>query len=123
MKLFFSLISLLLTSPVLAANVFQDAGTKLKDTGVSENSIVSSQSLPERIGITVSFLLSIVGVLLLVNVIYAGFQWTISKGNPETIKKARNTIIYSIVGMIIVIAAYAIAQYITTLYLYAQLPE
>ncbi len=56
--------------------------------------------------------LSVVGVLLLILLLYAGFLWMTAAGNEENIKKARSIITNTIIGIIIVAASYAIADFV-----------
>lgn len=40
-----------------------------------------------------------------------GIAWTMSSGNPDRMEKAKHTIMYACVGLVICIAAYAIATF------------
>jgi nitrogen fixation-related uncharacterized protein len=40
-----------------------------------------------------------------------GIAWTMSSGNPDRMEKAKHTILYACVGLVICIAAYAIATF------------
>ncbi len=68
--------------------------------------------LQTRLGTIVGVVLSFVGVLFLVLVIYAGISWMTANGNEQQVKKARDLIINSIIGAIIVFAAYAITSFV-----------
>jgi len=56
----------------------------------------------------ISVILGFLGIIFLVLTISAGFKWMTSQGNEEEIKKAKGTVKNSIIGLVIVIAAYAI---------------
>lgn len=49
-------------------------------------------------------------VLALAFVIYAGIQWTMSGGDKQKIQAARNRLIYSIVGLIVISMSFFIVQ-------------
>ena len=68
--------------------------------------------LIEIIGGVIRIGLSFVGVILLVLLLYAGFLWMTAGGDEEKIKAARGTITSAIVGIIIVTASYAIADFV-----------
>ncbi len=68
--------------------------------------------LPAIIGTVVGAALSFVGVLFLLLMIYGGIVWMTSQGNEQQVEKARNLIIAAIIGLIIVLAAYAITSFI-----------
>ena len=44
--------------------------------------------------------------------IYGGFIWMNSRGNEQDVEKAKNIIRNSIIGLLIVIAAYAITKFV-----------
>jgi hypothetical protein len=54
----------------------------------------------------------IIGVLAVIMIIYAGFRFITSGGNPEHTKAARNTILYAIIGLVIVAFAQFIVKFV-----------
>ena len=56
--------------------------------------------------------MSFVGVAFLILMIYGGILWMTSQGNDTQIKKAKGILINGIIGLVIVIFAYAITAYI-----------
>ena len=52
------------------------------------------------------------GIIAVIMIIYGGIQYVTSVGNPQTTSKAKNTLIYSVVGLLIVIFAAAIVNVI-----------
>lgn len=54
----------------------------------------------------------IVGGLSLLFVTIGGFRYVVSQGDPQAIGKAKNTIIYALVGLVIAIAAQAIVTFV-----------
>ena len=60
----------------------------------------------------VGWALSFVGVIFLILMIYGGFMWMSSGGNDEQVKKAQQIIASAAIGLIIILSAYAITQYI-----------
>jgi cbb3-type cytochrome oxidase subunit 3 len=67
-----------------------------------------SADLPTTIGKIISLVLSFIGVIFLILMIYAGYIWMLARGNEQQIEKARNIILSSIIGLIIVLCAYAV---------------
>ena len=57
-------------------------------------------------------LLAFVGVGALVTFVYAGFMFLTSSGNPEQVKKAKDTMIYAVLGVAVSMGAYVILSYI-----------
>jgi uncharacterized membrane protein YkvI len=60
----------------------------------------------------VGYILSFIGIILLINLIFAGYQWMNSGGNEETITKSKEKIKSSLIGLIIIVAAYIITDLI-----------
>jgi lysylphosphatidylglycerol synthetase-like protein (DUF2156 family) len=60
----------------------------------------------------ITTLLSILGVIFLAFTIYGGIMWMTAAGNEEKVKKARELIIESIIGVAIVLVAYAISYFV-----------
>lgn len=60
----------------------------------------------------VNTLLYIVGILSVVMIIYGGIQYTTSAGDAAKVNKAKNTILYAVVGLIIAVLAYAIVNFV-----------
>ncbi len=84
-----------------AANKAFENNIPFKDNGV-----------PDIIGTVVGAALSFIGILFFVLIIYGGITWMTAAGNETQISKAKNLIISAIIGLIIVLAAYAITSFI-----------
>ena len=69
-------------------------------------------SLPGTIGKVVGVILSLIGIVFLILMIYGGFIWMLARGNDQEVVKAKNLIQSAIIGLIIVLVAYAITAYI-----------
>jgi hypothetical protein len=72
----------------------------------------SPPDLNTTIGKVVNLLSSLVGVLAVIMIIVGGFRYVTSGGNQENTKNARNTIIYALVGLVIVGVAQAIVRFV-----------
>ncbi|MEA3398204.1 MAG: hypothetical protein U9R06_00470 [Patescibacteria group bacterium] len=53
--------------------------------------------------------LSFLGVIFLILIIYGGFIWMTARGNEQQAEKAKNILIAAVIGLIIVVLAYAIS--------------
>ena len=45
-------------------------------------------------------------------IIFGGFQYTTSAGDPGKVKKAKDTILYGIIGLVVAMLAYAIVNFV-----------
>ena len=68
--------------------------------------------LPTIIGNVLGTALSLISVVFFGLMIYGGFMWMTARGNDEQAKKALETIFSAIIGIIIVMAAYAITSFV-----------
>lgn len=62
----------------------------------------------------IDFMLFAVGLVAVIMIIYGGIQYTTSAGDSGKIASAKNTIIYSIVGLVVAILAYAIVNLVVS---------
>lgn len=86
----------------------------LTDTVRSSGLPTNQGGLAVMIGTVLGNLLSMIGVLFFVLMIYGGFLWMTARGNEDQTAKAFNTIIAAAVGLMIVMAAYAITSTVFT---------
>jgi len=82
---------------------------------------VNPSGLPEKLvgqgGIITKIsnaILAVVGVLAVLFLILGGVQYITSAGNPDNVAKAKNTILYAVIGLIFVILSFAIVNFIIT---------
>ena len=79
---------------------------------VADKTEQSGSTLPEMIGGIINAVLSVLGIVFLIMVVYAGFLWMSDNGDASKTKKAKGMLINGIIGMVIVIAAYAISDFV-----------
>jgi len=54
----------------------------------------------------------VAGITAVLAIIIAGYMYTISDGKPDEIAKAKNTILYALIGLIFVGSAFVITQFV-----------
>lgn len=54
--------------------------------------------------------LGVVGLVFFILIFYGGYLWLTSGGKEEAIKKARDTVVASIIGLMIIIGSYALTN-------------
>lgn len=69
---------------------------------------ITEKDLPQTIGRIIQAFLSFLGVIFLILMIYGGYLWMMARGNEQEVEKAKNLIRSAIIGLVIVLAAYAI---------------
>lgn len=60
----------------------------------------------------VNSLLYVLGAVCVIVIIIAGIFYATSSGNSAQVEKAKNTILYSVVGLIVALLAYAIINWV-----------
>ena len=60
----------------------------------------------------INLLLYVAGIIAVVIIVIAGFRFVTSNGDSAQVSKAKNTIIYALVGLVVAIMAYAIVNFI-----------
>jgi hypothetical protein len=106
-----SLISL--NNKLVAYNFLSDSG--LNTTGAKSgesNSSVFSLSLTNGIGVAIYSLISLVGVIFLGLTIYGGITWMTAEGDEAKVEKAKKIIVNGVIGLVIIMAAYAISFFV-----------
>jgi len=66
--------------------------------------------------IIVNTLLFLVGAIAVVMIIVGGIMYTTSGGDAGQVTKAKNTILYSVVGLVFAVLAYPIISYVVSLF-------
>jgi len=97
----------LLVTPALAQNF--DNGYMAQFQG---NAGIGEASMAEIIGKIVKAILSVLGLVALIIFIIAGFQWMTSGGNKEKIQGAQKLMGAAVIGLVIVVIAYAATHFI-----------
>lgn len=60
----------------------------------------------------INVVLSLLGVISLVLIVYAGFLWMTSAGNSDQADKAKSIIFASVIGLAIILTAYSISTFV-----------
>lgn len=105
-----ALIISLLLLPTIAFGQLNFGNEYLNNFGTSAG--YGSAGLSSIIGKIIQIVLSILGLIAVVLIIIGGFQWMTSGGNEEKIKNAQKLMTNALIGLIIVILAYAAAAFI-----------
>jgi len=107
---FLFLLSLLVWG-VLITNVVLAGDYGLEETaGAAE--LKTIDTVPKLIGNVIGTALSLIAVLFFGLMIFGGFLWMTAHGKEEQETKARDLIIAAVIGVIIVLASYAITKFV-----------
>lgn len=91
-----------------AVNVFdQCAGNA--DNSVCKAQGDNAQSMIQKV---INILLYVLGIIAVIMIIVGGIRYTTSNGDSSALTSAKNTILYSVVGLVVAILSYAIVNFV-----------
>jgi hypothetical protein len=73
-----------------------------------------TSNLGARVKTIVNILLYVLGAIAVVMIVIGGIRYTTSNGDSSAITSAKNTILYSVIGLIVAILAYSIVNFVLT---------
>lgn len=94
--------------PAVAIDVVNDSCS-----GVN-NAVCDAQDddVYDLIGNIISVLLFIIGVIAVIMIVISGLKYVTSNGDTNQVTSAKNTILYSVIGLIVAIMAYGIVEFV-----------
>lgn len=112
-----ALLSLVALTGVMTTTVVlpQYAGASAKSqiqSGVNSVNDGSSTDLGGLLRTVVNILLFLLGAIAVIMIVVGGIRYTTSNGDSSSLKSARDTILYSVVGLVVALLAYAIVNFV-----------
>jgi len=74
----------------------------------------SKLQIEQLVGNVISIALGIMGLIFLVLTVYGGYIWMIARGDEAKVEKAKDTMTNSMIGLVIVLGAYAITYFVVS---------
>lgn len=71
-----------------------------------------SDNLMKTLNTIISVVVGVLGLLAVAMIVYGGFMYTTSAGDASKIKKAKDTIMYGVIGLVIALLAFAIVNFV-----------
>lgn len=88
-------------------NALGNVGTVATGAGVGDKKDVS-----EIVSNVIKTALSVVGIIFFILIVYGGFNWMMARGNEQQITKSKNTVFAAVIGLVVVLGAYAITAFV-----------
>jgi len=84
------------------------------DTGIGYGTAtgLGTKDIREGVMSIVNVLLGFLGILAIIIILWGGFRWLTSGGNEEKVGEAKKIITAGIIGLVIILTAYAIALFV-----------
>lgn len=90
-------------------SVFQTFAQKINASDINIPTATSNDILVNILNVV--YMVS--GVVAVIVIIIAGFTFVTTGSDPAAVAKARNTILYAVIGIVVIISAFVITQFIT----------
>lgn len=90
----------------------EDALPSLNNTVIPQTGL-TEKNLDNQAALVVKGILSAMALVFFGLMVYSGVVWMTARGEEDRITKARETIIAAIIGLIIVVAAYAVTNLVS----------
>ena len=111
-----------LIAPVVSAATDDGTASSTKDydpksttyTKTEGGEGVRNQDLMGTLQVIINVVLGLIGFIAVAMIIVGGVQYTTSAGDAAKVTKAKNTILYGVVGLVIAMLAFAIVNFILT---------
>lgn len=87
--------------------MFVAQAVKFKNLGLPDGQF-NNNTIPNVL--TIFF--TIMGAISVLIITIAGLKYTMSMGDPAATKKAKDTILYAVIGLLVAISATAVAQFV-----------
>lgn len=113
LMLAFSFLGFAVFAPVARAATAQDQILSGIDEACADSSCSTDDNTIDNTVVAVINIVSgVVGVISVIMVIIGGLKYTSSQGDSSGISSAKNTIIYAVVGLVIVVLAQVIVRFV-----------
>ncbi len=109
--LLFIFSSVFFTVPVFAYKTIESSGKSLNST--VEPTGLSTSDLQTTTGSFIKGALTVVGTVFFGLMVYGGFLWMTARGEEDQITRSKETIIAAIIGLAVILAAYAATNFVT----------
>lgn len=84
-----------------------------KQCVVLTNPVPKLTSVNYLIGLIISIAMSVIGSLSLLMLVWGGFKWLTAAGNTERIESGTKTMLWAVIGVIVVLSSYIIVTTFT----------
>ena len=96
----------------LATRAALDPTLGLNNGNVGTTTGMGTKDIRQTIAAIINVALSLLGIIVLVIIIYGGFLWMTAGGNDDRVGEAKKWIFGGIIGLVIILSAYAIASFV-----------
>ncbi|MBR2543855.1 hypothetical protein IKF04_00975 [Candidatus Saccharibacteria bacterium] len=85
---------------------FAETGEKVDPVGNKQNSLI------DDVTSVINNVIAVLGLVCVVVMIIGGVNYMISSGDAGKVKKAKDTILYGLIGLVVCVLAYALVNFV-----------
>lgn len=119
-KYLFSLLfigSFLVLNTALAASLQEGFGATGNLRNFATQAKYSTPQTPEYyIGLALTGLFSLLGIIVMAMIFYSGFVWMTARGNDTKVTKAKDNLIDALLGLLFVVGGYALTSFVLKIF-------
>ncbi|MET0779279.1 MAG: pilin [Candidatus Saccharimonadales bacterium] len=93
-------------------NNLQCGTTFVTDSQAACSTDAGAKTVNDTIVKVINFFSALVGIVSVIMIIYGGFKYISSGGDSGNVQSAKNTIIYAVIGLVVVAMAQFIVQFV-----------
>lgn len=116
-RLFSSAMFAFVGTLVYSTTTFANNAAKQIGIGADESGQKGGTTIESGVEIVTNVLLFVIGLVAVIMIIIGGIRYTTSNGDQNAVTSAKNTILYSVVGLVVAIMAYAIVRWVVSVFM------
>lgn len=97
---------------LIYAAISNDPNAPVDGNGGSDINLPEVAATPETLRNVLAVVFGVIAMVAVIYIVVAGLQFIISQGDPQKIAKARQTILFAIIGLVIAVSAEAIVIFV-----------
>lgn len=78
----------------------------------NKQGVFENRDLMNTLTVIINVVVGVVGFIAVVMIVLGGISFATSQGDTSKVAKARNTILYGVVGLVVALLAYAIVNFV-----------
>jgi len=103
-----------LTAMPAMAKVSGDPTKRYITDEIQQSATGNSNDLMTTLTTILNVVLGVIGFVAVAMIIIGGLQYTTSAGDTGKVTKAKNTVMYGVIGLIVALLAFAIVNFVLT---------
>lgn len=101
-----------LAVPVMAADTLNPWGSDTLKSNVQTTTGLGERDPRDIAASVIRIILGFLGIIAVIIILLGGFKWMTAGGNEDKVGEAKKLIVAGVIGLVIIIAAFAIATFV-----------